>query len=614
MASVDELFRKPNVNAQVVSKRKLEDPTTSFSRSSNKAAKLSNGSSPRSYAANGSRPSRPAPSVDDETEEQVAPQNDEDEDIEAGPARPPDDDEDDEEGGPEDDEGRFFGSGVTAKEKQVMTYLDQNDDDEPEEKIDLPWLKRAMISFERKINKNAELRAKFEDEPMKFVASEADLDTDIRGLTLLSGHGELYPDFAKHGGVASLVSLLAHENTDIAIAVCQVLEELTDEDATATEDQRAALANAMLDNDLIDLLVSNLSRLDEANESDRDGVYHILSVVENLLSQPANLDIIGSKHQLLIYLTSRINKPDPDARGKVGQNRQYAAELLAILLQGSAKNRDHFAAQDGVDTVLQILSSYRKRDPEKDSDEEEFAENLFDALTCLVEESVPAEKFLEAEGVELCLIMLREGKLSKSRALKVLDHGMNGNASIAICDKVVDANGLKTLFGLLMKTEKKGKVERESVEHLIGVMAGLLRYTPANSAARIRTLAKFVEKDYEKITRIVELRKEYVARLDKVDKEISSDRARQNGPIDGEQEDEFLSRRLDAGLFSLQSLDVILSWLAAEDEGARKTVLGSLDGTSQLTKSLQEQIEAIDERNERGKDTKEMLQALVRAI
>jgi beta-catenin-like protein 1 len=619
MTSVDDLFRKPP--AQVVSKRKLEDPTTSFSRPSNKSAKLANGSSPRSSAASRSGvsskppPSRPAPSVEEDIEELEATQNEEDNDVEAGPARPLDDEDEEEEGGPEDEEGRFFGSGVTAQEKQVMTYLDQNSEDEPEEKIDLPWLKRTMISFERKINKNAELRAKFDNEPMKFVASEADLDTDIRGLTLLSGHGELYPDFAKHGGVASLVSLLTHENTDIAIAVTQVLEELTDEDATATEDQRTTLIYAMMENDLIDLLVSNLSRLDEASESDRDGVYHILSVVENLSSQPANLEAVGSKDRLLIYLTSRINKPDPDARVKVGQNRQYAAELLAILLQGSTKNRDRFAALDGVDTVLQILSAYRKRDPEKDSDEEEFVENLFDVLTCLVEETNPADKFLEAEGIELCLIMLREGKLSKPRALKVLDHGINGAVATAICDKVVDAAGLKTIFGLFMKTEKKGKVERESVEHLIGIMAGLLRYTPANSAARIRTLAKFVEKDYEKIGRLIELRKEYVARFDKVEREIAGDRARQNGGVDEELEDEFLSRRLDAGLFSLQSLDVILSWLAAEDEGARKQILELLgDDGAILTKSLQEQIEAIDEENERGKDTKEMLQALLAAI
>ena len=609
MASVDDLFRKPNA----IPKRKLEDPTTSFSRASNKTAKLVNGTSPRSSASTSSKPplqsngtSSRAATVQEE------PEPTDDDDVGAGPAPPPPEDED---ANGDDEEGRFFETGVTEQEKEVLNYIDRNEDGETEEKIDLPWLKRTMINFERKINKNAELRAKFEDEPMKFVGSEADLDAEIKGLTILSEHGELYPEFMKSGSVGSLVGLLAHENTDIAIAVCEVLEELTDEDANTTGEQWKALVDAMIESDLVDLLVSNLSRLDEdANQNDRDGVYHILSVVENLLSQPANLETLGSKDRILKWLISRINKPDSNARGKVSQNRQYSAELLAILLQGNTKSRNRFAAEDGVDTLLQILSAYRKRDPEKDSDEEEFVENLFDCLTCLVEDTIPAQKFLENEGVELCLIMLREGKLSKSGALKVLDHAMNGASASSICDRLIDAAGLKTIFGLLMKTKKKGAIERESVEHIIGILAGLLRYTPANSASRIRTLAKFVEKEYEKIERLVELRKEYRSRLSKVDAEISVERLRLTNDLDEDTQDEWLSRRLDAGLFSLQTLDVILSWLAAEDEGAREHILKLIGDFDTLKQSLQVQIDGIDVDNDKGRETKEMLEALVNCI
>jgi beta-catenin-like protein 1 len=610
MASVDDLFRKPNA----LPKRKLEDPTTSFSRASNKSAKLANGSSPRSSGAATSKapsssagaPDRAA-SVRDEADSADSPTDD---DIEAGPAPPPVEDED----GPDDDEdGRFFGSGVTAQEREVLNYIDRNEDGEAE-KIDLQWLKRTMIGFERKINKNAELRAKYVDDPMKFVSSEADLDAEIKGLSMLSEHGELYNDFIKSGSVGSLVDLLSHENTDIAIAVCEVLEELTDEDTNTTDEQWKVLVDAMIEHDLIDLLVSNLSRLDEdANENDRNGVYHILSVVENLLSQPSNLETVGSKDRMLQWLISRIKKPDPNARGKVGQNRHYAAELLAILLQGNLKNRDRFAAQDGVDVLLEILSAYRKCDPEKDSDEEEFVENAFDGLSCLVEVTVPAENFLEGEGVELCLIMLREGKLSKSRALKVLDHAMNGASASAVCDRVIDAAGLKTLFGLLMKATKKGKLERESVEHIIGITAGLLRYTPANSASRIRTLAKFVEKEYEKIGLLVDLRTEYSARVSKVDAEKTAERQGLEGDVN-EQEDQWLSRRLDAGLFSLQSLDVILSWLVAEDRGARKRVTELLGDLDSLSRGLQEQLSGIDVDSAKARETKEMLEALVRCL
>jgi beta-catenin-like protein 1 len=37
-------------------------------------------------------------------------------------------------------------------------------------------------------------------------------------------------------------------------------------------------------------------------------------------------------------------------------------------------------------------------------------------------------------------------------------------------------------------------------------------------------------------------------------------------------EGEWLSRRLDAGLFCLQTVDVILAWLVAEDQGAERKI------------------------------------------
>ncbi len=78
------------------------------------------------------------------------------------------------------------------------------------------------------------------------MASEADLDADIKGLSILSEHSELYDEFAKLGCAGSLVSLLSHENTDIAIDAIEVINELTDEDVEADESQWLALVEAMV--------------------------------------------------------------------------------------------------------------------------------------------------------------------------------------------------------------------------------------------------------------------------------------------------------------------------------------------------------------------------------
>ena len=77
---------------------------------------------------------------------------------------------------------------------------------------------------------------------------------------------------------------------------------------------------------------------------------------------------------------------------------------------------------------------------------------MFDSLTCLVEETEGKEKFEEAEGVELCLIMLREGKMSKSRALRLLDHALGGRGGAAPCERLIESAGLKTVFGMFMKS------------------------------------------------------------------------------------------------------------------------------------------------------------------
>ena len=395
------------------------------------------------------------------------------------------------------------------------------------------------------------------------MGSEADLDADIKALSTLSEHPELYEEFAKLGCVSSLVSLLSHDNTDIAIDAIEIINELTDEDVEAEQEQWDALVDAMLEADLLNLLYENISRLNEDIESDRAGIYHVLSVLENLSSRPSIATILGQKTQLLPWLLSRIRKPEPT----VSQNKQYAAEILAILLQSSSENCTEIISFDGIDAILQLLSPYRKRDPAKGTEEEEYMANLFDCITCLVDPAAGKAKLIEAEGIELCIIMLREGKMSKPGALRLLNHALGGPEGASCCEKLVEAAGLKPTFALFMK-----KQDKENTEHLLGILASMLRSLPANEAPRIRLLAKFVEKDYQACDRLVKLRREYVSKVAVIDAEIKQERARIDTEEADARADEWFGRRLDAGLHALQTVDVILAWLTAEDDGARRKI------------------------------------------
>lgn len=160
---------------------------------------------------------------------------------------------------------------------------------------------------------------------------------------------------------------------------------------------------------------------------------------------------------MIKWLIARIHRKE----SPVGQNKQYSAEVLAILLQSSTANRTQLIESDGIDILLQLLSPYRKRDPAKGTEEAEYIENLFDCITCCVHDRDGKEKFIIAEGTELCLIMLREGKMSKPRALRLLDHALGGPDGAACCEKLVEAAGLKVVFTIFMK-----KVPHKFTNHI----------------------------------------------------------------------------------------------------------------------------------------------------
>lgn len=145
-----DIHKKPNVP----SKRKYEAPShdpSAFYKTTK-----------RDVDDTAARTNGRATTVHDE------PPEGEDDDV-AGPALPPEGDDednvDDEEG------GRFFGGGIGGETKEALDFMDRQDNEgeAPAEVIDASWLRKTALNFERRISKNSELRAKFEEQPEKYV-------------------------------------------------------------------------------------------------------------------------------------------------------------------------------------------------------------------------------------------------------------------------------------------------------------------------------------------------------------------------------------------------------------------------------------------------------------
>jgi len=85
-------------------------------------------------------------------------------------------------------------------------------------------------------------------------------------------------------------------------------------------------------------------------------------------------------------------------------------------------------------------------------------------------------------------------------------------------------------------------------------------------------LSKFTDSEYEKVDRLLEIRESAVTRLKVTEREIAAAKAEATaeGNADGDDEGDegmWYLRRLDGGLFTLQTVDYILGWICMEDDG-----------------------------------------------
>lgn len=112
-------------------------------------------------------------------------------------------------------------------------------DSAPISNLDLTSIKKLVLKFEKAVEKNQLQRSKYLSEPTKFLESESDLDAEIKALTVLAGAPHFYPEIAQMGFFEKLLSLLAHDNSDIAISAVELLNAMTDEETVEIDSEEA---------------------------------------------------------------------------------------------------------------------------------------------------------------------------------------------------------------------------------------------------------------------------------------------------------------------------------------------------------------------------------------
>ena len=470
------------------------------------------------------------------------------------------------------------------------------------EVLDANSLKQRILYVEKQINGNMALRMKYADQPERFLDSELELYQSLKGLHAVAASPELYPVFVKTKCVPSLLGLLAHENSDIANDALDLLQEMAGAEDAAPEDL-LVLVDALLEHDAAATLAQNLTRLNDAEEDEAAATHSTLSIFESILeARPEMANDIAQKTPLLGWLLNRVR-----VRG-FHAVKLYASELLALLLQQQPANQTHLGQTDGILALLTAAAQYKRKEP-ADLEEAELIENVFNALCAALELPENQALFLRAEGIELMVLTLKEGKYASRCALRALDAALTSNG--ANCERFVDIRGFKTLFPLLGGAPPaqphfaKGRGEREAAqrthdEHMAAIIVTL--FNQLEDERRQRLLGKFAEDELAKAERLLALRRTYDERVAQAEEaaEAAVLAGGDAGTSDDEDGDEkptaderiFLAR-MDAGLGTLQKMDVILGYIATAKAKALRVAV--LRGLYDQWRSLHDVAANIDE-------------------
>lgn len=207
------------------------------------------------------------------------------------------------------------------------------------------------------------------------MASEVELHESIQELRDLSTAPDLYPVLVELKCIQSFLGLLSHENTDIAIGIVDLIQELTDVDTlNESEDGADALIESLLENQATALLIQNLDRLNDAVREESDAIHNTLSIFENLIEFRPEVCKDVAEAGMLTWLIKRLK-----VKVAFDNNKLYASEILSILLQNEPHNREKFGEIGAIDSLLQQLAYYKRHNP--NTAEEQVLERILNKMS-----------------------------------------------------------------------------------------------------------------------------------------------------------------------------------------------------------------------------------------
>jgi beta-catenin-like protein 1 len=361
--------------------------------------------------------------------------------------------------------------------------------------------KKLVLALEKKMQANAQARIKYAGDAPKFIDTESDLYEQVVGMQVIVNNPSLIPEILDSNCTNIMIQLLDHENSDISLAVIEWFRDIYDGEILeeVDEQQVANMVERAKSCQVFQAIVANLSRFNENVDDDAKAVYSSMEFFECMFDlDPSFVEYAGKESDLIQWLLKRLLEKPKLVRD---DNRQYASEILSIMVQDCTSNQRICAGNGGMDMILKAISYFRKADPVTENDKE-AQQNIFITLRALLLVPENCAIFVHSEGIQLMLMIIRRTpSIFAIPALKVITFAAASGE--LCCNSIVEASGLSVLFPIftspaILCAGKVNKVSEISQinESVSSILCSLLRF--CKDEKLVRVVNKFREESYAK--------------------------------------------------------------------------------------------------------------------
>lgn len=198
----------------------------------------------------------------------------------------------------------------------------------------------------------------------------------------------------------------------------------------------AALMDEIISSKVIETVVANLNRYDEVRDDEKEGIYKVFGILENILEiKPESSAAIGTKTYIMNWIVGKLSKNTE----KMDDNKLYGSEILSILLQAK-ENQEHFGHANLLPNLLEVMDTYKKKS-KFFMDEKEMILNILDSLSLALMIDHNKAQFIMNEGIDIMLECLKKKEFFSKNCYTCIDFSLINNSEG--CRFFIGSGGLK---------------------------------------------------------------------------------------------------------------------------------------------------------------------------